>query len=392
MEKQNRFLKGLFRLVSYVLVAAIASAATLYWMPAERTDKLDELRTLIDTCFIGEADPVLMEDAAADAMVNALGDRWSYYIPASQYAAYMEQMKNAYVGIGVTIATEPEEEGFKILQVDPSGGAYEAGLLAGDILVAVSGQNVMETGIDATRDLIRGEENTQVEVSVLRDGEMLTVSVPRRTVQVQVANGQLLEGNIGLVRIVNFDERCAQETLAAVEALLEDGAQSLVFDVRFNPGGYKSELVKILDYLLPEGPVFRSMSYTGEESVTNSDANCLDIPMAVLINSESYSAAEFFAAALDEYDKAVLVGEATTGKGYFQNTFQLRDGSAVGLSVGKYFTPNGVSLAETGGLKPEIDVAVDNETAAAIYAGVCQPQDDPQLQAAMAALKTALSR
>ena len=157
--------------------------------------------------------------------------------------------------------------------------------------------------------------------------------------------------------------------------------------MRFNPGGYKDELVKLLDYLLPEGDLFRSQLYTGEEAVDTSDAKCLEMPMAVLVNGDSYSAAEFFAAALDEYDWAVLVGEPTVGKGYFQSTFDLGDGSAVALSVGKYFTPNGRCLEDEGGLTPEVTVEVDQETASKIYAGVLEPTEDPQIQAALEALK-----
>ena len=197
----------------------------------------------------------------------------------------------------------------------------------------------------------------------------------------------MLEGNIGLITIENFDSRCAEETIAAIEALRSQGATALIFDVRNNPGGYKSELVKVLDYLLPKGPLFRSEDYRGREEVDYSDESHLDMPMAVLVNLNSYSAAEFFAAALDEYDAAVMVGEKTYGKGYFQNTFRLSDGSAVNLSVGKYYTPNGNSLAGVG-LSPEVEIIVDSETAAKISAGTLAPEDDPQIIAAVNALKS----
>ena len=388
MEKQHKFLDVTFKTLTYILVAAVASCVTFYICedPSEQP-KLEQLEELILECFIGEADQTAMEDAAAAAMVDSLGDQWSYYIPASSYDAYVEQQENAYVGIGITISTEEDAEGFEVLQVEPAGGAKDAGICPGDVVTEVEGQKVLEIGVDAARNLIRGDENTQVAITVLRDGERMTFSVTRKTIQVAVAQGQMLENNIGFVSIANFDERCAQETLAAVEALVEQGAQALIFDVRFNPGGYKHELVEVLDYLLPEGSLFRSVSYTGAEKVDKSDANCLELPMAVLINGSSYSAAEFFAAALNEYDWAVLVGEPTTGKSYFQNTIQLNDGSAVGLSVGKYYTPNGVSLAEEGGLQPEILVEVDDDTAAKIYAGLLEPSEDPQVQAAIEALK-----
>lgn len=388
MKPKSLILKILLRSVSYILVAALASFGALYFFAEEpRYSKLMELEDLIHERFIGEADSAEMEDGAAAGMVAALGDRWSYYIPADEYSAHMEQMQNAYVGIGVTITTEFVNDGVEVLQVEPNGGAKAAGILVGDIILAVEDQSIAQIGIDAAKDLIRGEENTQVKLTILRGEQKLDLQVMRQVIEVQVASGQMLEGNIGLVKINNFDERCADETLAAVEQLLDQGAEKLIFDVRFNPGGYKTELVEVLDYLLPEGALFRSLHYTGKETVDESDADCLEMPMAVLINGSSYSAAEFFAAALNEYDWAVVVGEPTVGKSYFQNTIQLKDGSAVGLSVGKYFTPNGVSLADEGGLQPEVKVEVDEETAAKIYSGELDPKEDPQILAAIEALK-----
>ena len=158
--------------------------------------------------------------------------------------------------------------------------------------------------------------------------------------------------------------------------------------MRNNPGGYVSELCEILDYLLPEGPLFHSEYYDGKSSVIDSDADCLDIPMAVLINAESISAAEFFAAALDEYDAAVTVGQQTIGKGYFQQSYKLADNSAVGLSIGRYTTPKGVSLANVG-ITPDVEVKVDEETFWQIYYGNLDWKEDPQLLAAVEVLKNA---
>ena len=267
----------------------------------------------------------------------------------------------------------------------------KAGILAGDIITEVDGKQIKQLSVDAVSELIRGEEGTEVSLTVLRKEQKLQFSVTRMHIEVPVAQGQMLENSIGLVKINNFDDRCAEETIAAIEELVGQGAKALIFDVRGNPGGFKTELVKVLDYLLPEGPLFRSLYYTGKEEVDNSDAKHLDLPMAVLINGRSYSAAEFFAAALEEYDWAVLVGEPTVGKSYFQQTVRLDDGSAVALSVGKYTTPKGVSLAEEGGLKPEIQVEVDKETANKIYAGTLAPEEDPQIQAAIEALMPELA-
>lgn len=389
MNNGTRLFQMIVRTLSYVLVAVAASFVTLcLFEQPDGQGKLNELRALIKTRFVGEVTDTQLDDGAAAGMVAATGDKWSYYIPASEYSAHVEQLQNEYVGIGVTISALEDGSGFEVLSVEPQGGAKDAGILAGDVIVQVEGQSVQTLGLDGAKELIRGDADTTVEVSVLRDGETHTFEVARKRIQVIVAQGEMLPDNIGLVTIENFDERCADETLAAIESLVQQGAQALIFDVRFNPGGFKVELVEILDYLLPEGPVFRSITSSGQEEVSQSDADCLELPMAVLVNASSYSAAEFFAAALREYDKAVIVGEATTGKSYFQNTFQLSDGSAVGLSVGKYCTPNGVSLADVGGLVPDVEVAVDDETLSSIYADALEPAEDPQIQAAIAALNT----
>lgn len=398
--EESKWPRFFLRLASYILVAAIAVSGTLAYhnavdsgviqafhgASAVKKGKLEILQELIQERFIGGADPQALEDAAAAGMVSGTGDRWSYYIPASEYAANREFAENSYVGIGITIVMRQDNTGADVKQVEPESGAKEAGILPGDILVAAEGQKLADVGVDGARDIIRGKEGTAVTVTLQRDGQLLELEVVRQKIQVVVAEGRMVQEGIGLVRIVNFNERCAQETIAQIEKLRQEGAQALIFDVRFNPGGYKDELVELLDYLLPAGEVFHSIYYNGSEQVEYSDEACLEMPFAVLINGESYSAAEFFAAALNEYDRAVVVGEPTVGKSYFQNTLEIGDGSAVALSVGKYLTPKGVALAEVGGLKPEVEVTVDEELAAKIYGQMIEDQDDPQLQAAIRAL------
>lgn len=381
-------MKKSLTIISYILVAVLASAITFGIVAVEdmlNKPKLERLEALIEDKFIGEPDKTAMEDAAAAAMVAAMGDRWSYYIPASEEEAYQEQMKNAYVGIGVTIQEMEDGSGLLIIKLDKNGPAEDAGLQVGDVIVAVEGERIAGKASSEAREYIRGEEGTEVVLTVLRAGKEQDIPVERRRVQVAVATGQMLTDSIGLVSIVNFNTRCASETIAIIEDLLDQGAESLIFDVRFNPGGYADELVKLLDYLLPEGELFRTVNYSGREKVDTSDAKYLDVPMAVLVNGDSYSAAEFFAAALREYDAAIVVGEQTVGKGYFQTTFSLGDGSLVGLSIGKYYTPKGVSL-EGVGITPDVVVEVDQETAIKIYTGTMDPLEDPQIQAAMDAL------
>ena len=375
----------LLRFLSYVVVAMLATAITLQMTMKTGTGKLDRLENLIQERYIGEADGEAMEDAAAAAMVKATGDRWSYYIPASQYEAHKEQSENAYVGIGITIQQAEDGSGFLIVMVNQNGPAQEAGIQVNDLLIAVEDQDVREMTADQVRELIRGEAGTKVSLTVMRQGEHQTLAVERRRIESAVATGQMLTDGIGLVKISNFDERCASESIAAVQKLQQEGAKKIIFDVRNNPGGYAEELVKLLDYLLPEGDLFRSVSYDGTEKVDTSDADCLDMPMAVLINGSSYSAAEFFAAALQEYQAATIVGEPTVGKGVYQTTISLGDGSAVALSTGKYFTPKGNSLTDVG-VTPDVRVDVDEETAEKIYYGTLGYADDLQIQAAIQVL------
>ena len=196
---------------------------------------------------------------------------------------------------------------------------------------------------------------------------------------------------VGYIKINNFNDRCAEEVLAKYEELEKEGAKAFVFDVRGNPGGYVHEMVEILDYLLPEGVLFRSEDYMGNVDEDKSDADCKTAPIAVLINGDSYSAAEFFAAALTEYEYAVTVGQPTTGKGRFQQTIPLSDGSAINLSVGKYTTPKGVDLSEVGGLKPMIPVDVSEETMNLLYSESLKAEEDTQLQAAIQAVQEKLN-
>ena len=383
-------MKKIQQILSYILVAALASTLSFYAADAvwnqRRVSKLEQLSNLIEERFIGEADRTAYEDAAAAAMVDALGDEWSYYIPASQMLAHQESANNAYVGIGISITVRQEGDGFFVTKVNEGGPADAAGMLAGDVIVEIEGQSAAGMTADDARNLVRGEPDTQVQLAVRRGDEIISLSVTRKEVLTPVATGQLLDGNIGLVTIANFDSRCYDESKAAIDQLIKDGATALIFDVRNNPGGYKDEMVMLLDYLLPEGPLFRSEDYRGQVLLDESNAAHLDIPMAVLVNGYSYSAAEFFAAALMEYDAAMVVGQKTYGKGYFQTTIHLNDGSAVGLSIGKYTTPNGQNLAGVG-ITPDIVVEVDEETDVAIYAGTLEPDADPQIQAAVKALK-----
>ncbi|MBQ6431767.1 MAG: S41 family peptidase [Oscillospiraceae bacterium] len=359
--------------------------------PAEQQDtaykqKVDEIVAILDQYYVDGYSTDQLGDYLAEAVIASIGDRWSYYISADDYNAYMESNANAYVGIGVTIElTKEDDPGFTILSVTHNSPAEAAGLQIGDMIVGVEGESAAELGITESQHRVRGEAGTDVTITIRRNGEDFDVTITRQEIKVDVVVYELLENNVGYIKINNFDTRSSTDAIAAIEDLTGQGADCLIFDLRFNPGGMKHELVKLLDYLLPEGPLFRSVDYKGKEEVDYSDADCLDVPMAVLVNDDSYSAAEFFAAALQEYKAGVIVGTQTCGKANYQQTFRLSDGSAIAISTGHYQTPNGVTLAGVG-VTPDVIVEVDEETYLDLYYEKIARADDEQLQAAIAAL------
>ena len=377
--------------VTWMTSARVTSAKIyemLEGMPV--TNKTSEISAYLEKFFIDDYDEQALSDAAAKAMVTATGDRWSYYLSASEYESYKETMENAYVGIGITIVIDEDAQGLRIESVTADSPAYKSGLQVGDIVLEAEGQKTIELGTTGTRDIVRGEEGTTVHLKVQRGDEVFELDVLRESIKVDVATCRMLENGIGYVKINNFDTRCFDETSACIDELLSQGAKALLFDVRFNGGGYKDEMVKILDKLLPEGVLFQSEDYAGKKQTDTSDSACIELPMAVLVNRDAYSAAEFFAAALQEYDWAKVVGEKTCGKGNFQTGFPLTDGSYLNISIGKYYTPQGRSLTDIG-VTPDEEIEYDDETYAKLYYGQLPDEEDTQLQAAIGILTDEIS-
>ena len=369
--------------LSYIATAMITCCLTIFLIQRQiPSTKLITLENLILDLFPNEVDLTEIEDAAADAMVAALGDPWSYYIPASEYDRLMESVENSYVGIGITLTDARETGSFRVHAVIPEGPADQAGMRKDDVIIEVEGESVEGLSLTDISARIKGEEGTQVSITVQRQEETLTLSVTRNRINTVVAKGNLLNGTIGYVRIENFVARSAEETLAVIEDLIAQGATKLILDVRCNSGGYEDELVKILDHLLPEGILVSNSDKAGKTETFESDEEFLDMPMVVLVNEDSYSAAELFAAVLREYDAARIVGSRTVGKGYYQNLFRLNDGSAVDLSVGRYFTSKGENL-EGIGLIPDVEVPMDDADFEALYYGILDQDQDVQLQAAV---------
>ena len=327
-----------------------------------------------------DADLGKASDTALSGLVSGLGDRWSYYITPENYQALRDRRANRYVGIGVTVVYT-DERGLLVRSVTEGSPAAQAGIRAGDIITAVGGESVAGEARYEGTERIGGEEGMEQTLTVLgQDGQEREVTLTLRYVSLPVVTGELLDNGMGLVKIRNFNSNADKEFRETVNSLTAQGAAALIFDLRNDGGGYINELTKMLDFLLPEGDVFRSDPRWGFSSASHSDEEAIDLSFGALVNTETYSAAELFAAQLRESLGTPIVGEVTSGKGYSQNTFALANGGALGLSTARYRTGGGVSLIGTG-ITPDITLELSEEQAAKLSAGVLDPEDDPQLQA-----------
>lgn len=367
-----------------VTVLALFLAAWLTIGPEGLT--LLEGMALVNTRFVGEYEKEVVLDSAMSGMISGLGDRWSYYLSPERYQAEQERRANSYVGIGVTVDYS-SEEGLTIQAVTEGGPAQEAGLTPGEIITAVDGQSIAGDKRYEATELIQGKENTAVILTLLgTDGESREAEVTRRSIETDPVAYEMLENGTGYIRVENFFRRSADQVKAAVEDLQSQGAKALVFDMRNNGGGYLDELIPMLDSLLPEGPIFRTRSRSGTEKIEESDAECVGLPMAVLVNGDTYSAAEIFAAELQEWGAAVVVGTPTSGKGYSQQLYPLFNGGAVGISTAEYFTGEGKSLVGTG-LTLDREYHLSQTDEARRQAGGLPLEEDGQLQAALELLE-----
>ncbi len=343
--------------------------------------------------YVGEADMEQVSDAAYSAMIDAIGDRWSYYMNAEQYEEYKLYQQNSYTGIGVTIEKDKASGLYKIVIVAEDSPASAAGVTIGDLMLAIDGENLTGKTSSEIKAIIAGKEGKSFGLTLrTQDGTERTVTVEAKIIHSDPVKYEMLDGSIGYIKIKNFETGSGDGIINAVDDLVSQGAKGIVFDVRNNPGGLLNELLKALDHILPEGDLFVSADKEGNEKVDTSDADCVKLPMTVLINENSYSAAEFFAAALSEYDWATLAGTHTTGKARSQVNIALPDGSAVHLSTNSYLTPKRVDLAETGGLAPDVSVSLTDEDEAKLASGLLDHREDAQLAAAVEEVKATIDK
>lgn len=327
----------------------------------EIMNKVDKLEALIDKYYMEEVDKTKLADGIYKGLLASLGDPYSTYYTAKEYAALMESSNGVYVGIGATVTQNITTGIASIVKPFVNGPAYKAGLLPGDILYKVSGEEV--TGLDLTEIVgrIKGEEGTAVSVEIIREGvkDPMTFDIKRGVIEVPTIEYEMLDGKIGYIAISEFDEVTAKQFRNAVTELDKQGQVGLVIDVRDNPGGRLDVVTDMLDRMLPEGLiVYTEDKYGTREEIKSSGKEKFDKPLTVLINGNSASASEIFAGAIQDYKIGAIVGTTSYGKGIVQSIIPLKDGTAIKVTVSKYFTPNGRNIHGLG-IEPDVKVELD---------------------------------
>ncbi len=243
----------------------------------------------------------------------------------------------------------------------------------------MEGEPVTDEELSAVVAKIKGEAGTSVNITVLRGEDSMDFTIERADIEVQTVSCQMLDSNVGYIYVMEFDEVTTEQFHQALVELENQGMESLIIDLRDNPGGNLDVVTQMLDEILPEGLLVYTEDKYGNREEINSDDDCLRIPMAVLVNGNSASAAEIFAGAVKDYEWGTLVGTTTFGKGIVQRLFDLGDGTAVKITISKYYTPNGNNIHGIG-IEPDVEVEIPEE---AYEDGVVTEEEDTQLLKAL---------
>ncbi len=296
--------------------------------------------------------------------VAGTGDRYGEYYTANDFESITQENQGNTVGIGVYVNYNEEYNAIKILSVMENSPAHNAGVKAGDIIIGIDGESVSELGYYVALEKVKGEAGTNVSLTIIRDNEKITVTATRAKVETETVFYHQYEYDkeIGVIRIVEFNNVVPKQFKDAVEDLMSKGVKYLVFDMRNNPGGTLSSVVEVLDYLLPEGDIAHVTDANGNVQKTyKSDASYLKgiEGMAVLTNENTASAAELFTCALKDYEKATIVGTKTYGKGSMQTIYMLPDGTGLRLTTNKYNPPKSDNYDGIG-INPDIEIELSD--------------------------------
>lgn len=397
MKQKNALILAIVWLL--VMVSVVASALTLLasgksfertrWVSREeyemieRYTRLEEVRSRLVEGYFQEVNEEDLMTGALRGMMGSVEDPYTFYYTPDEMQKHDQQSGSTYKGVGMLI--QNNSEGYiEIIRVYAGGPADRAGVLVGDLIQRVDGIAVSGSSPKTLNDavaLMKGEDGTEVQLTVLRNGEEQMFSVIRGEVSVSNVSWQLLEDQIGYINIFQFTGDDVTAFEMALEALQAQGVHGLVVDLRNNPGGILDDVVAILDKMLPEGLVVYTQDRAGKRDDFYSDSQCIDLPLTVLINDMSASASEIFAAAIQDHDRGTIIGEKSYGKGIVQTVIRFEDdGAGMQYTSSSYYTPSGESIHGIG-VTP--DILVDGEDGFVSYSGIPDIKNDVQLQVAV---------
>jgi carboxyl-terminal processing protease len=329
----------------------------------EKGKKYNSLQTLdsyVRENYLGDIDENKLSAGILKGYMSGLDDKYSKYLTAEEYLAEQNDDEGQLIGLGLTL-NEDENGYIRIANIMHDSPVSEAGIREGDIITLIDGVSVLSTGFDESVEALRGAEGSEIRLTIRRGGIDKDYTFSRRSIESVTVTGEMLDENVGYIKISSFKKNTPQKFVDTLERLTSNGAKSLIFDVRDNAGGSIEMLSTCLDPLLPEGVIATADYKDGHsETLIYSEENKLDIPMTVLVNKNTASAAELFAASLRDFSGAVLIGEKTYGKGVMQKTTEFSKNGAVVLTVAKYKTT--VSKCYDGiGLAPDISISNESE-------------------------------
>lgn len=347
-------------------------------------EKTSLLQSIIDKYFLFDEDMTKVEDGIYAGMMNGLDDPYTVYYTKEEYKALNEDTEGKYSGIGASVSQNPKTKIITIVNVFDNSPAKEGGLLPGDIIYKIDGEEVTGTDLDVlVKTKIRGVEGSSFTMTVIRgdDKKQVDLNLTRRSIEVQTVSSKMLNDGIGYVAVSQFDAVTSEQFKSNIESLKSQGMKKLIVDLRGNPGGLLDQVVDMLDYILPEGLVLYTEDKNGNrEEYYAKDPGELKIPMVVLVNENSASASEVFTATFKDFKWGKVVGKTTFGKGIVQNVLPLGDGTAIKITTQHYYPPSGYDLHKVG-IKPDVDVDL-NEGA------VIGSDSDNQLSTALDILKS----
>ncbi len=324
------------------------------------TNKIEEVLSIIQSKYMEDVDVNDLVDGAIEGIFNSVEDSYTRYISAEEYADMLESGNEEYVGIGVHIAQNSNTGAMVIISVMPNSPAKEAGIISGDIITSVDNVEVTKENYSERVSALKGEEGTTAKVIIQRGEEKIEKTVTRKKINANNVESSVISSDIGYIRILEFENNIYNQFKAEYEELVNNKKVSgLVIDVRNNPGGIVSETVKIADLLCPEGKIVETIYRDGTKKVYMSDAKKADIPIVVLVNENSASAAEILAGAIKDLKQGTLVGKNTFGKGVVQSIVPLSDGAAVSVTTAKYYTASGIEI-HGNGIKPDIEIDISD--------------------------------